>query len=372
MRGIVLAALALIGAGLVAYSFLKPGAEEEAAAPAETAAMDDAAMAAADAAPSEPAPTTTGPTTAPPAARELPQTPPASPPQSAQQPGPPRTASLTPPPAVVRPRATGAPPPSSAPGEGEARMRSAEAASTPAPAPPPAADMEEAAPVAEAASVDGPPPPAQQAQTDDAVIMECARTGAWGIGGCPTQEDLITRFSRDGSVAFTDPPTEMNLGKKYTIRAAASLGETLAEEAVRTEAGAGANIQTRNVQLLPSIEAELTGTGFDIRPLQREGAQALLTGRANEWAWEVTPTESGERRLTLIVWGQLTLDGAQVQPIRVQTVHHEVAITVDWPTRATQAVDWVADHWEAGAGLGALGLAGFGWAAGRRRRKMAG
>lgn len=350
MRGWILAALALVGVGLVTFSFLKPDPAGE-AQPAEEAAAPMATPAEANQPPSVVA--------APPPAA----TPPAQPAAPA-----PAAAADQPAPEPAPPPAAAAPPAPSAP---RAAPPAAVVMSSPPPGPPPADAVAEAqSPVAEAAAA---PPPAATtgSASEDERIIECARTGAWGVGGCPTQEDLVTRFSRAGSVAFTDPPTEMSVGRSYTVRAAAALGEALAAETVRQSAGAGASVQNRRAQLLPSLEAELTGVGFDIRPLQREGSQALLTGRANEWAWEVRPTEGGERQLTLIVWGQLTLDNARMAPIRVQTIHHTVTVAVDLQTRAAQAVDWIAYHWEAGAGLGALGLAGFGWAAGRRRRKAA-
>ncbi|MBI1185864.1 MAG: hypothetical protein GC206_00740 [Alphaproteobacteria bacterium] len=390
MRGWILAALALVGVGLMTFSFLKPGAPET-AAPVEEAAAPMATPAEANQPPSVVAAPPPSMASAPPAVALPPAATPrmaeAAPAPTAEEtvgPDSPSPADVVaapplPAPSTDAPAPPPAPPPmASAPApaapdrlRAETRPRLGAARSSP---PPPAASEAAAPPppVAEAAEA---APPAAAASTgsasEDERIIECARIGAWGVGGCPTQEDLVTRFSRAGSVAFTDPPTEMSVGRSYTVRAAAALGDALAEETVRQNAGADASVQSRAVQLLPSLEAELTGVGFDIQPLQREGSQALLTGRANEWAWEVRPTEGGERRLTLIVWGQLTLDSARMAPIRVQTIEHSVTVDVDLQTRAAQAVDWVAYHWEAGAGLGALGLAGFGWAAGRRRRRAA-
>lgn len=374
MRGWILAALALVGVGLVTFSFLKPDpavqapATEDAAPAMATPAEANQPPSVVAAPPPVPAPPAAQPSVA--AAEQAEAEAPSAPATEAAPEARDRAAADAPAPRASAPSATLTPPPAPS-----AATRSHVTMAGPPPAPPPpgqTAEVEPPAPAAEPAAAE---PPAAAASTgsagEDERIIECARTGAWGVGGCPTQEDLVTRFSRAGSVAFTDPPREMNVGRSYTVRAAAALGDALAEETVRQNAGADASVQNRAVHLLPSLEAELTGVGFDIRPLQREGSQALLTGRANEWAWEVRPTEGGERQLTLIVWGQLTLDNARMAPIRVQTINHTVTVAVDLQTRAALAVDWIAYHWEAGAGLGALGLAGFGWAAGRRRRKVA-
>ena len=203
----------------------------------------------------------------------------------------------------------------------------------------------------------------------DERIIECARAGTWGLGYCPTREQLVGRMSRPGSIAFTNPPTEMNLGDSYIIHIATSVGDEMAAEAVREAAGPDASIAERNASLLPSLEAELTGVGFDIRPLQSAARQTLLSDRANEWSWEVRPRQEGERQLTLTVWGLLSFGDERFPRIRVETLRHNVHITVNFPTRLRLASLWAADHWEASAGAGAAFLAFFTWLFARLRRR---
>jgi hypothetical protein len=189
------------------------------------------------------------------------------------------------------------------------------------------------------------------------------------LGDCPTREQLVTRMSRAGTIAFTNPPTQMNLGDSYIIHVAAGVGDEMAASAVREAAGPDTSIAEQSAALLPSLEAELTGVGFDIRPMQSDARQTLLSDRPNEWSWEVRPRQEGVRRLTLTVWGLLTFGDERFPRIRVETLRHDVNITVNLPTRLRLAGAWAADHWEAAAGAGAAFLAILTWMMARLRRR---
>jgi hypothetical protein len=179
-------------------------------------------------------------------------------------------------------------------------------------------------------------------------------------------------MSRQGQIAFTDPPAQMNLGDSYVIHVAAGLGQEMAAGAVREAAGSETNIAQRDAALLPSLEAELTGVGFDIRPLQSDARQTLLNDRPNEWSWEVRPKQEGARRLTLTVWGLLSFGDERFPRIRVQTLRHDVNVSVSMPTRLRLAGEWAASHWEASAGAGGALLAILTWMVARLRRKSSG
>jgi hypothetical protein len=206
----------------------------------------------------------------------------------------------------------------------------------------------------------------------DQRIIDCARSGTWGLGDCPTREQLVARMSRAGQVAFTSPPAQMNLGDSYVIHVAAGLGQDMAASAIREAAGSETNIAQQNVALLPSLEAELTGVGFDIRPLQSDARQTLLNDRPNEWSWEVRPRQEGARRLTLTVWGLLSFGDERFPRIRVQTLRHDVNVTVSMPTRLRIAGEWAVSHWEASAGAGGALLALLTWMMTRLRRRSSG
>lgn len=227
-------------------------------------------------------------------------------------------------------------------------------------------------PAAAPRSGDDAPDPRTQA------LRDCAINNLWGAPGCPSLNELIGMFSRRGEIAFTSIPDRMRFRRTYVVRAAASratesdqLTEGAAAANVAT-ASPGADIEVQTAALLPALNMELSGAGFEITPLQSQSEQTLLDDTPAEWSWRVRPIAGGTHDLTLTAWGILRF-GEGLSPVQVRTIHHTVTVEVELQDRLAIAGDYMLMRWEAVAGIiGALGAAGGGaWGLLRflRRRK---
>lgn len=177
-----------------------------------------------------------------------------------------------------------------------------------------------------------------------------------GPGGAPDPAAVASAL-KDVKIAYNKPPTmRLNRPTDVTLFIDASGSADLKAllKGYEGEAAGG------TIPGSSTMSAALSGPGFDIERRTPE-RQGLSLSAPNQWEWRVTPTEAGERPLTLKIFAYV---GEAAQPL--QTFQDVILVSV---SPIDQAVDIAKTaHPVIGvvAGAVSLSIAAFGFV--RRRR----
>jgi hypothetical protein len=92
-------------------------------------------------------------------------------------------------------------------------------------------------------------------------------------------------------------------------------------------------VRTRVIEISDSVQAELRGGAFEIRPLYPEKRRLSRT-RPTEWLWEVQPKSAGHQVLALTV-SAWVLDAGTRDWVPIRTFRETVYVTVRPPPKKT-------------------------------------
>jgi len=143
---------------------------------------------------------------------------------------------------------------------------------------------------------------------------------------------------KQANIAF-NTPDELTVGKAEMVQLLLSMKESVEQlKAAVTAAGKrdGAKIEVSN-----KMEAKLTGSGFEIKPITPE-TQAISATSRTEWKWEVEPQTSDAKRLHLTLSAHVLLDGEKI-PRVVKTFERTMVVNVNWKT---EAYEFATGNWE--------------------------
>lgn len=113
----------------------------------------------------------------------------------------------------------------------------------------------------------------------------------------------------------------------------------------------------------PRMQASLTGTGFEIEPLDPD-IQLVSSLRPTQWRWRVTPNSHGPQELNYSLDAHLDLAGEGVYRIR----SFDTVINVDI-TLKEQVTEYVTANWQWLWGTLILPIVGLRMKYGRKRRR---
>ena len=183
-----------------------------------------------------------------------------------------------------------------------------------------------------------------------------------------TAIDRILADMKVASAAF-NVPTPMLRGQERTVKLLVSLKAGVEELKKRLAMPGPAEGAT--IKVTDFLEAELTGTMFEIRPGGPQ-PQALSGSTDSEWRWQVNPKEGGTLPLHLTIHALVVIDGLERRRL-MKIFDEEVEVEVG-------AWDTVKDFFKTvpgivsalvgiGAGIGGfVGGLRFGWFAKLWRR----
>ena len=169
------------------------------------------------------------------------------------------------------------------------------------------------------------PPAGSAGTTRPQPTVETTTPGVTGKpepGGEPTIDSLIAGL-RVANVAF-NAPTTMRLDRPMVIQLLLSGKQPIRE--LKQKLTAFGEREGGQIRASDSMEADLTGAGFDIVPVTPT-VQLVSHEEMTEWKWEVTPTETGERRLHLALSALIDLGNSE-KPYTVRTFERTLVVNV--------------------------------------------
>lgn len=162
--------------------------------------------------------------------------------------------------------------------------------------------------------------------------------------------DRQLTYLRNGHLVYR-PPSPMRVNDWQRVVARVS-GTSAPPGLVAGFPGPGPVIN-RDVKVGSDLIADLTGPDFKIvRVGSDDGKRTLATGTFAEWQWDVQPSSSGQKILTLTLYVRLQEGGA---PIEVKTFDEKIEVRVNPLYSVSQLAK---NYWPAlaagGAGLAAI------------------
>lgn len=141
-----------------------------------------------------------------------------------------------------------------------------------------------------------------------------------------------------GRILF-NPPSEMKLGQAERVEARIAENETPAlAEGLK---GRGAP-QIEPIQVSSFMKARLVGDAFEITALN-EAEQLVAGDTFTEWAWDVTPIESGDQTLNLVVTVRILLPEVGEETRDYPVMDRSIHVQVD-PVYSTQR--FLSNNWQ--------------------------
>jgi hypothetical protein len=105
------------------------------------------------------------------------------------------------------------------------------------------------------------------------------------------------------------------------------------------------------------MKAKLVGDGFEVTPLSEE-EQFVTDDTYTEWAWDVKPLQSGERKLNLTVTVKVIAEGLGERARDIPVITRTVVVEVDPVYTVTS---FVGDNWQWLWTAILVPIAGWGW-----------
>ncbi|MBP1468907.1 hypothetical protein EYB53_024575 [Candidatus Chloroploca sp. M-50] len=151
-------------------------------------------------------------------------------------------------------------------------------------------------------------------------------------------EDALAELE-PGKMLF-NPPAEMIVGKAEMI--VLRLSRDINDTTLATNVPGEGEPAIEEVPYLGlHMQASLRGEGFEIVPLAEEDQIVPRVGYA-EWSWEVTPTESGVKKLILVATAKVELAKDDVEYRSLPVIEREtyVNVSITYSFRKLLAASW--------------------------------
>jgi hypothetical protein len=110
----------------------------------------------------------------------------------------------------------------------------------------------------------------------------------------------------EANIAF-NAPTSMNLDDTVIIELILNLIKPI--EKLKQQLNAAGEKQGERIRVSEEMEAHLTGTNFDIKPVTKEN-QGISLIEDTKWKWTVKPTRAGRQTLHLSLTAKLYSDSS--------------------------------------------------------------
>jgi hypothetical protein len=165
--------------------------------------------------------------------------------------------------------------------------------------------------------------------------------GTTTVGADPGRRPAVERLTaglRLANVAFNAPAT-MRLDEPMVIQLLLSGKQSIRE--LKQKLTALGDREGEQIRASDSMEADLTGAGFDIVPVTPT-VRFVDRDEVTEWKWEVTPNESGERRLHLTLSALIDVGNSE-KPYTVRTFERTLVVNVPFRVRLEAFVD---ENWQ--------------------------
>lgn len=178
----------------------------------------------------------------------------------------------------------------------------------------------------------------------------------------PPPENLADRIrSRmpKGNIVY-DPPETMNLEETKLVNLILGPNKTVAELAAAIPDKRGRQLQTDNIQWHGYMQAEMSGTDFDITPITSP-KQLVSEQDTTRWSWSIRPKKPGRQTLYLTLYAIIDEDGAE-KPLSIRPFDpKEIVVNVTIFQRAGLFLTSVGSHmeWVIAALVGIVAPAAF-------------
>ncbi|MCA9076649.1 MAG: hypothetical protein KDA93_16615 [Planctomycetaceae bacterium] len=173
-------------------------------------------------------------------------------------------------------------------------------------------------------------------------------------------DELVSKL-KSGNIAY-NAPDSMHYKETRIIELLLSPKESpQLLEAQLTDRRDAVSEQVQHVA--PRMEASLTGTGFEIEPLEPD-IQLISSLRPTKWRWRVTPSHYGQQELNLSLSAHLDLEGGGEYVIDSLNRVIDVEITLK-----EQVAEYVTANWQWLWGTLILPIVGLRMKYGRKRRR---
>jgi len=163
----------------------------------------------------------------------------------------------------------------------------------------------------------------------------------------PTPENLADRIRRvmpKGNVVY-DPPATMNLEETKLVNLMLGPTKTVEELVKMIPDRQGRQIQSDNVQWHGYMQAEMTGTDFDITPVT-SAKQLVSEQELTKWSWSIKPKKPGKQTLYLTLYALVDEGGAE-KPLVIRPFDpKEIVVDITLYQRAGLVLATVGSHME--------------------------
>jgi len=150
--------------------------------------------------------------------------------------------------------------------------------------------------------------------------------------------DAILEQLNWGNIAFNAPST-MRYRQPRLVELLLSPSLSISQLQAQLEEKVGA--ESARVRISNRMEAQLTGSGFAIEATT-PGLQAITSGQASRWKWEVVPTEHGRQRLHLVLSAHIDV-ATRDTPFVVRTFDRMIEVEI---TVAQRLSGFVQKNWQ--------------------------
>lgn len=124
-----------------------------------------------------------------------------------------------------------------------------------------------------------------------------------------------------------NPPKEMKVGESDIIEVLIidSKTENLRKYPLK---GTGKAV-IESIKVSSDMEAELTGSEFDIKPVSSKKQKLVTEITPTSWQWEVTPKKAGLQQLTLTITANIEINNKKIPPYEYRVFDKNIKVKIN-------------------------------------------